>query len=87
MPWVVLLFGQFVGPLGAVGIALVILQPFVGGWCFLCLVTAFISVVMIGPAMDEVLASLQYLKRVAAGDASVWRAFWGVGESRTAEES
>ena len=63
MPWVVLLFGVLVGPLGAVSIALVILQPFVGGWCFLCLVTAFISVLMIGPAMDEVLASLQHLRR------------------------
>lgn len=80
MPWIVILFGIFVGPLGAVSIALVILQPFVGGWCFLCLVTAFISVAMIGPAMDEVLASLQYLRAESRAGRSVWRALWGLGE-------
>ena len=37
-----------------------------------------VSVLMIGPAMDEVLASLQYLKRVRAEGGSVWRAFWGL---------
>ncbi|HET6576633.1 MAG TPA: vitamin K epoxide reductase family protein [Fimbriiglobus sp.] len=78
MPWLVVLFGLFVGPLGAVSILLVILQPFIGGWCLLCLVTAFISVVMIGPAMDEVLAGLQHLRREAAAGRSVWRAFWGL---------
>ena len=78
MPWLVLLFGLFVGPLGAVSVLLVILQPFVGGWCFLCLVTAVISVVMIGPAMDEVLASLQYLQAERRAGRSLWRAFWGL---------
>ena len=78
MPWLVVLFGLFVGPLGAVSMLLVILQPFVGGWCTLCLVTAVISVVMIGPAMDEVLASLQYLRREYDAGRSVWRAFWGL---------
>jgi hypothetical protein len=78
MPWLVILFGLFVGPLGAVSILLVILQPFVGGWCLLCLVTAFISVLMIGPAMDEVLASLQHLRREHLAGRSVWRALWGL---------
>jgi hypothetical protein len=78
MPWLVVLFGLFVGPLGAVSILLVILQPFMGGWCLLCLVTAFISVVLIGPAMDEVLASLQHLRREYDAGRSVWRAFWGL---------
>lgn len=64
LPWVVIVFGVAVGPLGAVSIALVIVQPLmVHGWCTLCLASALISVLMIGPAMDEVLASLQYLKR------------------------
>ena len=78
MPWLVVLFGLFVGPLGAISILLVILQPFVGGWCLLCLVTAFISIILIGPAMDEVLASLQHLRREADADRSVWRALWGL---------
>jgi len=63
-PWLVLLFGFVVGPLGAVSVALVILQPTVlGAWCTLCLTSAAISVSMIGPAMDEVLATLQHLRR------------------------
>jgi hypothetical protein len=63
MPWVVIVFGLFVGPLGAVSILLVVLQPIAfGSWCTLCLASAAVSVAMIGPAMDEVLASLQYLR-------------------------
>jgi hypothetical protein len=34
---------------------------------------------MIGPAMDEILASLQYLKREHARGSSLWDAFWGKG--------
>lgn len=80
MPWIVIIFGLAVGPLGAVSIGLVMMQPVVvGAWCTLCLTTAAISVLMIGPAMDEMLASLQYLRRVHdADDRSVWRAFWGM---------
>lgn len=79
MPWIVILFGLAVGPLGAVSIVLVMLQPVVvGEWCTLCLTTAAISVVMIGPALDETLASLQYLKRISLDNQrSLWKAFWG----------
>jgi uncharacterized membrane protein len=86
MPWVVVLFGIFVGPLGAVSVVLVILQPILAGWCTLCLVTAAISVVMIGPSMDEVLASLQHLKRQKLAGRSVWRAFWGLNDQRPVPE-
>jgi uncharacterized membrane protein len=86
MPWLVVLFGIFVGPLGAVSVLLVILQPFSGGWCTLCLLTALISVVMIGPAMDEVLASLQYVRGEQRAGRSAWRAFWGLGEPRPAPQ-
>jgi uncharacterized membrane protein len=83
MPWMVVLFGVFVGPLGAVSVLLVILQPVLfGAWCTLCLLTALLSVLMIGPAMDEVLASLQHLKREKASGHSVWRAFWGSSDAR-----
>jgi uncharacterized membrane protein len=79
MPWLVILFGLFVGPLGAISVLLVILQPVLfDAWCTLCLVTAVISVLMIGPAMDEVLASLQFVKQEAAAGRSWWRAFWGL---------
>jgi hypothetical protein len=79
MPWLVVLFGVFVGPLGAVSVGLVILQPVtLGAWCTLCLFTAMLSVLMIGPAMDEVLASVQYVKREAAQGKSAIRSFWGI---------
>lgn len=78
MPWIVVVFGLAVGPLGLISIVLVILQPVLfDAWCTLCLASAVISVLMIGPAMDEFLASLQHLKRVKARGGSVWRAFWG----------
>lgn len=78
MPWIVILFGLAVGPLGAISIMLVVFQPvLLGAWCTLCLASAVVSVVMIGPAMDEMLASLQYLRRVKDDGGPVWRAFWG----------
>lgn len=81
MPWIVIVFGLAVGPLGAVSIMLVIFQPVLfNAWCTLCLASAVISLAMIGPAMDEVLASLQYLKRTRSERRSVWRAFWGLGD-------
>ncbi|HEU4700092.1 MAG TPA: vitamin K epoxide reductase family protein [Gemmatimonadales bacterium] len=80
LPWVVIVFGVAVGPLGAVSILLVILQPVAfHAWCTLCLASAVISVLMIGPAMDELLASLQYLARVRREGGSTWRAFRGGG--------
>jgi uncharacterized membrane protein len=93
MPWLVVIFGIFVGPLGLISIALVIAQPVLyDSWCSLCLVTAAISVLMIGPAMDEVLASLQHVGRARQRrDRSVWRSFWGlrdrpIGSPSGAEE-
>ena len=78
MPWIVVVFGLAVGPLGAVSILLVIFQPVLfDAWCTLCLASALISLLMIGPAMDEFLASLQYLKRQHLQGRSLWRAFWG----------
>ena len=78
MPWMVVLMGLFVGPLGAISILLVILQPVLyDAWCTICLTTAVISVVMIGPAMDEVLASLQHLKREHRAGKNLWKVFWG----------
>lgn len=77
MPWIVIVFGLAVGPLGAVSILLVILQPVLfDTFCTLCLASAVVSVLMIGPALDEVLASLQFLKGESFRGRSLWRAFW-----------
>jgi uncharacterized membrane protein len=77
MPWIVVVFGIAVGPLGAVSLLLVILQPVLfHAWCTLCLTSALVSVLMIGPAMDELLASLQVLVREHRAGRPVWHAFW-----------
>ncbi|WP_127845651.1 vitamin K epoxide reductase family protein [Psychroflexus aestuariivivens] len=79
MPWIVIVFGLAVGPLGFVSVMLVVFQPVLfSAWCTLCLCSAVISIAMIGPAMDEMLASLQFMQRVKKSEASTWKAFWGV---------
>jgi len=80
-PWMVIIFGIDVIPLGIVSIILVIVQGAVlGEWCFLCLVTAAISLVLIYMAYDEVYSSLKYLWRIWKETRSlraVWDATWG----------
>lgn len=79
MPWIVVLFGLAVGPLGVVSVMLTVFQPVLyDSWCTLCLASAVISLAMVGPAMDEFLASLQHMKRERAKDRSLWRVFWGL---------
>jgi uncharacterized membrane protein len=83
MPWIVIVFGVAVGPLGIASVLLVILQPVLfDAWCTLCLASAVISVAMIGPAMDELLASLQYLRRQHDRGEALWPVFWGFHQSR-----
>ena len=80
-PWLVILFGIDVIPLGVVSAVLVLCQAFVvGEWCFLCLVTAAISLILVYWAWDEVRVSLTYLWIVWRDNRSwrlLWRAFWG----------
>lgn len=80
MPWIVVVFGIFVGPFGAISVILIVLQPVLyDAFCTLCLASAVISLAMIGPAVDEVLASMQYLRREHLAGRSWWAAFWGRG--------
>lgn len=75
-PWMVLVFGIDVIPLGIVSAVLILLQAtVVGSWCFLCIVTAVISLVLVVLAYDEVWASLAYLWRVRKRTQS-WRQVW-----------
>jgi uncharacterized membrane protein len=80
-PWLVVLFGLDVIPLGLVSAILVVLQgTVVGDWCFLCLVTAVISLVLVAMAYDEVWSSLLYLRRIwrrTRSGRTVWTCFWG----------
>lgn len=85
MPWIVIVFGIAVGPLGAVSVMLVVFQPVLyDSFCTLCLASAVVSIAMIGPAMDEMLASLQFVKNARDSGGSAWRAFWRGSEPRDA---
>ena len=88
MPWIVVIFGIAVGPLGVVSIMLVIFQPVLfDAWCSLCLGSAVISLLMVGPAADEFLASCQHLKREYVAGRSLWRTFWGLPDRIPAHTS
>ena len=80
-PWMVLLFGIDVIPLGIVSAVLVVMQgAVVGAWCTLCLMTAAISLILVVLAYDEVWASLVFLNRVWRRTRSLrilWTVFWG----------
>jgi nucleoside-diphosphate-sugar epimerase len=62
MPWLVVLFGVMIVPLGAVSIFFIIIQPIViGTWCTLCLVAAAAMLLQVPYAFDELVASGQFL--------------------------
>ena len=69
-PWSVAAFGAVVVPLGVVSISFIIIQPIlIGTYCTYCLVTAGAMLIMIPFAVDEVIATGQF----------VWRS-WRSGE-------
>ncbi len=79
-PWLVIFFGIDVIPLGLVSILLVLSQGLiVKSWCFLCLVTASISLTLVFLAIDEVLMSCVYLFEIKKRSdwKTVWWTFWG----------
>ena len=85
MPWMVILFGLLVVPLGLVSITLIILQPLiVGAWCFLCLCTALCMTIMVAFAVDEVAAVIQLLHRHL--HQNFWTLFWKGAPSGNASE-
>jgi nucleoside-diphosphate-sugar epimerase/uncharacterized membrane protein len=62
MPWLTLLFGFLIVPLGAVSIYFIIIQPIViGTWCTLCLIAATAMLVQIPYSLDEIVATGQFL--------------------------
>jgi nucleoside-diphosphate-sugar epimerase/uncharacterized membrane protein len=77
MPWVVLLFGILIVPLGAVSIFFIIIQPIViGAWCTLCLIAAAAMLLQIPYSFDEILATLQFLKDRREKGKSLWHVLW-----------
>ena len=88
-PWLVILFGLDVIPLGGVSAILVLVQALVlKQYCFLCLVTAVISLILVWWAYDEVWSSLKYLWRVwkqTRDPVILWMTFWGLPSKPAAE--
>ncbi len=69
MPWLVVLFGLMIAPLGIVSILFIIIQPIViGTWSTIALIGAAAILVQIPYSIDELIATLQFLRRrVRAG--------------------
>lgn len=87
MPWVVIIFGILIIPLGVVSITLIILQPVsVGYWCTLCLCSALISLIMIPFTIDEVLATVQLMRHEKkVRNRSYWNTLWFGGNMEGGE--
>ena len=64
MPWLVVLFGLMIAPLGITSILFIIIQPIViGTWSAVALIGAAAVLVQIPYSLDELLATLQFLRR------------------------
>ncbi|MGH8684299.1 MAG: vitamin K epoxide reductase family protein, partial [Nitrosospira sp.] len=77
MPWIVLFFGILIVPLGAVSIFFIIIQPIViGTWCTPCLVASLAMLLQIPYSLDEILATLQFMKDRRQKGKSLWHVLW-----------
>lgn len=80
-PWLVILYGLNVIPLGVVSVVLVGLQgTVVGAWCFPCIFNAAISLLLIYLAHDEIRVCVKYLHRIWRNTRScriLWKAVRG----------
>lgn len=86
MPWLVVLFGMMIVPLGVVSIFFIVIQPiWIGTWCTLCLVAAAAMLVQIPYSLDEVLATGQFLVRRHKAGNPMWRVFF-VGDTDDGDE-
>ncbi|OOO00851.1 MAG: N-acetyl-alpha-D-glucosaminyl-diphospho-ditrans,octacis-undecaprenol 4-epimerase [Chromatiales bacterium USCg_Taylor] len=66
MPWLVVLFGLMIAPLGITSIFFIIIQPVViGTWSTIALIGAAAVLIQIPYSLDELLATLQFLRRRA----------------------
>jgi uncharacterized membrane protein len=87
MPWMVLLFGFLIIPLGAVSLTFVLVQPtLIGTLCTLCIVQAIVTLVLIPYSVDEVLATCQYLRRATRAGEPFWKTFWHGGPSLSEDQ-
>lgn len=77
MPWLVILFGVMIVPLGIVSIFFIIIQPIlIGTWCTLCLIAAAAMLLQIPYSIDELVATGQFLYRRKKQGHSLLRVFF-----------
>ncbi|MCT7377431.1 SPW repeat domain-containing protein [Chelativorans salis] len=77
MPWMVLLFGIVVVPLGVISIYFIIIQPImIGTYCTLCLAAALAMLIMIPFALDELVAMGQFQLANTRRGHPFWRSFF-----------
>ena len=88
MPWLVLLFGLLIVPLGAVSLVFVMVQPpLIGALCALCILQAAVTLLLIPYSVDELLATCQYLRRAKRAGEPFWRTFWMGGPSLAEDQT
>ena len=76
MPWLVVLFGLMIAPLGITSIFFVIIQPIsIGAWSTLALIGAAAMLIQIPYSLDELLATLQFMRRRVSAGRSWLRVF------------
>jgi hypothetical protein len=84
-PWMSVLSGIFIVPVSFVSVMLIISQPIgVGAWCTLCLSTAFFALMTVPLGIDELILTLQYLKR--SKEKPFWKLFFQGGDCPHAKE-
>jgi nucleoside-diphosphate-sugar epimerase/uncharacterized membrane protein len=77
MPWLVILFGIMIVPLGIVSIFFIIIQPIlIGTWCTLCLIAAAAMLIQIPYSIDELIATSEFLYRRKKQGRSLIRVFF-----------
>lgn len=87
MPWMVVLFGLMIVPLGVVSITFIIIQPILlGTWCTLCLIAAAAMLIQIPFSLDELIATGQFLNRKRREKALVRAFIFGDADAGTRKD-
>lgn len=64
MPWLVILFGLMIAPLGVTSVFFIIIQPIViGTWSTVAMIGAALILIQIPYSLDEIIATMQFLRR------------------------
>ncbi|MGK9169486.1 NAD-dependent epimerase/dehydratase family protein [Inquilinus limosus] len=80
MPWIVLIFGLLIVPLGMVSVVFIMIQPtIIGALCLLCIAQTVLTVLMMPYSVDEVWASAQFLLQSRRAGRPFWRTLFRGG--------